>query len=103
MASTLRETSASAAWPPPVEDHEVMLRSGGRRWLRSVVAFVAGCELVLALGGCAGTSRTAASAPARPSHGSAYTLMDMNLCLSGIAGCYPKVHYPAVVQEAIAR
>jgi endonuclease/exonuclease/phosphatase family metal-dependent hydrolase len=29
--------------------------------------------------------------------------MQMNLCLSGIAGCYAKVRYPAVVQEAIAR
>jgi endonuclease/exonuclease/phosphatase family metal-dependent hydrolase len=29
--------------------------------------------------------------------------MDMNLCLSGLAGCYAKVQYPAVVQEAISR
>jgi endonuclease/exonuclease/phosphatase family metal-dependent hydrolase len=27
----------------------------------------------------------------------------MNLCLSGLAGCYRKVEYPAVVDEAIAR
>jgi endonuclease/exonuclease/phosphatase family metal-dependent hydrolase len=29
--------------------------------------------------------------------------MDMNLCLSGFSSCYPMVHYPAVVQEAISR
>jgi endonuclease/exonuclease/phosphatase family metal-dependent hydrolase len=31
-----------------------------------------------------------------------YTLMQMNLCLSGLAGCYGKVEYPAGVGEAIA-
>jgi endonuclease/exonuclease/phosphatase family metal-dependent hydrolase len=34
---------------------------------------------------------------------STYTLMQMNLCLSGFAGCYDKVAYPAGVQEAVAR
>jgi endonuclease/exonuclease/phosphatase family metal-dependent hydrolase len=34
---------------------------------------------------------------------STYTLMQMNLCLSGLAGCYGKVQYPAGVQEAVAR
>jgi endonuclease/exonuclease/phosphatase family metal-dependent hydrolase len=29
--------------------------------------------------------------------------MQMNLCLSGLAGCYGKVAYPAVVDEAVAR
>jgi endonuclease/exonuclease/phosphatase family metal-dependent hydrolase len=29
--------------------------------------------------------------------------MQMNLCLSGIAGCYAKVHYPAGVEEAVSR
>ena len=32
-----------------------------------------------------------------------YTLLQMNLCLSGLAGCYAKVAYPAVVEEAVAR
>jgi len=27
----------------------------------------------------------------------------MNLCLSGLAGCYGKAAYPAVVEEAVAR
>jgi hypothetical protein len=29
--------------------------------------------------------------------------MQMNLCLSGLGGCYAKVDYPAVVREAITR
>jgi hypothetical protein len=37
------------------------------------------------------------------SAGSGYTLMQMNLCLSGLAGCYGKVAYPAVVKEALTR
>ena len=34
---------------------------------------------------------------------SAFTLMQMNLCLSGLAGCYGKAAYPAVVEEAVVR
>ena len=29
--------------------------------------------------------------------------MQMNLCLSGLAGCYDKAAYPAVLEEAMAR
>jgi endonuclease/exonuclease/phosphatase family metal-dependent hydrolase len=49
------------------------------------------CALALALCGCSGSAS------------SAYTLMQMNLCLSGRAGCYGKAAYPAVVDEAVAR
>jgi endonuclease/exonuclease/phosphatase family metal-dependent hydrolase len=80
------------------------VRRGAGRLARSAVLLVAmGCGLVLVLGGCGGSSGTAATAAARPSPGSAYTLMQMNLCLSGLGGCYAKVDYPAVVQEAITR
>jgi hypothetical protein len=48
--------------------------------------------LVLALTGSGGSPR-----------GSTYALMQMNLCLSGLAGCYAKTAYPAVVEEAMAR
>jgi endonuclease/exonuclease/phosphatase family metal-dependent hydrolase len=51
----------------------------------------AGCVLVLSVTGCGGS----ASSPA----GSTFTLMQMNLCLSGLAGCYD----PAVVEEAMTR
>jgi endonuclease/exonuclease/phosphatase (EEP) superfamily protein YafD len=70
----------------------------------------AGCALAIAVTGCTGSSpRTAALARApsasaglaAPSPGgSAFTLMQMNLCLSGLAECYVKVAYPAAVQEA---
>jgi endonuclease/exonuclease/phosphatase family metal-dependent hydrolase len=38
-----------------------------------------------------------------PRAGSSYALMQMNLCLSGLAGCYGKTAYPAVVEDAVAR
>src|SRR4051795_5574202 len=60
-----------------------------------------GCALVLALTGCSGSP--GARAAASPGAGSTYTLMQMNLCLSGLAGCYGKAAYPAVVEEAAAR
>jgi endonuclease/exonuclease/phosphatase family metal-dependent hydrolase len=69
------------------------------------VARVLAALLVLALSGCshfAGTSGALAQGSPR-STGATYTLMQMNLCLSGLAGCYAKVAYPAVVQEAMAR
>jgi endonuclease/exonuclease/phosphatase family metal-dependent hydrolase len=60
-----------------------------------------GCALLLALTGCSRSSVTSAVVPPRAS--STYTLMQMNLCLSGLAGCYGKAAYPAVVNEAVAR
>jgi hypothetical protein len=63
--------------------------------LALLVAAVGGASvLAVSMGGpSAGTSRALA-------HGrSTYALLQMNLCLSGLAGCY----HPAVVQEAIAR
>ena len=34
---------------------------------------------------------------------STYTLLQMNVCLSGLAGCWEDAAYPAVVREAVAR
>jgi len=82
----------------------------------ALLAAAAGCVLVLASAGCNGSSgaRGAAAADApvaaadppaagsRPARAS-FTLMQMNLCLSGMAGCYVKVAYPAVLDEAVAR
>ena len=47
---------------------------------------------------------TAEEGSAGPSkgHGAPYTLLQMNLCLSGLAGCYGRTAYPAVVDEAVA-
>ena len=60
-----------------------------------------GCALALALCGCDRSAATPAATP--PAASSTYTLMQMNLCLSGIAGCYGKTAYPAVLREALAR
>ena len=79
---------------------------------RALLLAVVGCALVLALTGCSRSSgtkvvpaptsvgpRAAAPAPAA----STYALMQWNVCLSGLAGCYGKVAYPAVLAEAVAR
>ena len=79
------------------------VRCGADRPGRSAVALLAavGCGLVIALAGCSGSSGMATAASRSPR--STYTLMQMNLCLSGLAVCYRKVEYPAVLEEAVAR
>jgi endonuclease/exonuclease/phosphatase family metal-dependent hydrolase len=68
------------------------------------VLAAAGCALVLVLAGCGRSSGMGGAQAREPSTpGATYTLMQMNLCLSGLAGCYPKVEYPAAVDEAVAR
>ena len=62
------------------------------RWL-----IVVGCALVLAVTGGGPSSVSLAR------ESSSYTLLQMNLCLSGFARCYGKVAYPAGVEEAVAR
>jgi endonuclease/exonuclease/phosphatase family metal-dependent hydrolase len=52
--------------------------------------------LTFAVSGCAGAAATS-RVPAR------FTLLQMNLCLSGLAGCFEKVAYPAGVDDAVAR
>jgi endonuclease/exonuclease/phosphatase family metal-dependent hydrolase len=70
----------------------------------ALVLAAVGSALVLALTGCSRSSGTAGTpAAAQPPARSTYTLMQMNLCLSGLAGCYGKAAYPAVVEEAMAR
>lgn len=56
---------------------------------------VAGCVLLATAAGCGRSSAPAA-------HGASYTLMQMNLCLSGLAACYARVAYPAGVDAAAA-
>jgi endonuclease/exonuclease/phosphatase family metal-dependent hydrolase len=62
-----------------------------------LVLAVVGTALLLGGPGC--SNQSAAKPAGRPT----YALMQMNLCLSGLAGCYGKVAYPAVVDEAVAR
>jgi endonuclease/exonuclease/phosphatase family metal-dependent hydrolase len=71
----------------------------------------AACALGLAIGGCGRSSDSggavarepAASVAAPARAGSTFTLMQMNLCLSGFSGCFGRTAYPAVVDEAAAR
>src|SRR4051812_25203971 len=72
-----------------------------RRWSGLAMPLRRSCAcafVMLAAVGCGltGCGRSARAGTA----GSSYTLMQMNLCLSGLAGCYGKVAYPAVVEEA---
>jgi hypothetical protein len=62
-----------------------------------------GCALALVLTGCSRSAGTAAAAAVPHHAGRTYMLLQMNLCLSGLAGCYRKVQYPAGVQEAVAQ
>ena len=78
----------------------VRLCAGRSRSSAALLLAALGCALVLAVAGC---SRSAPEASPAPRAGSAYTLMQMNLCLSGLAGCYGRAAYPAVVKEAVAR
>jgi endonuclease/exonuclease/phosphatase family metal-dependent hydrolase len=68
-----------------------MQRGSGVRIVVKLMIVAAGCSLALALTGCSGSS------------GSTFAVMQMNLCLSGLGGCYGKVAYPAVLEEAVAR
>jgi hypothetical protein len=46
---------------------------------------------------------SATSSPPAQAPGPAYTVLQMNLCLSGEADCYRRTVYPSVVEEAIAK
>src|SRR4051812_47078572 len=95
----------------------LIVRPGADRSRRSraLLCAAVGCALVLAVTGRGGPSGASVSLAHEPSTarggsvtvpapgGSTYTLMQMNLCLSGFAGCYRKVAYPAGVEEAVAR
>ena len=77
-----------------------------RRRIATLLRSAVGCALVLVVTGHAGPSGAGVSMANEPSlsqSGPTYTLMQMNLCLSGFAGCYPKVAYPSGVHDAAAR
>jgi endonuclease/exonuclease/phosphatase family metal-dependent hydrolase len=81
----------------------------------SLLATSAGCALILVLGGCSAPDANTGTESRQPSRAAAgmtggsrsvrngFALMQMNLCLSGLAGCYGKVAYPAALDEATAR
>ena len=89
----------------------VRSRAVRSRGSRAVLVAAAGCALVIAATGrgepsvASGTlvwrSSTATARPAAVA--AAFTLMQTNLCLSGMARCYAKVAYPAVLEDTVAR
>jgi endonuclease/exonuclease/phosphatase family metal-dependent hydrolase len=98
----------------------VGLRADRRRTSATLRRMTTGCALVLVLAlavtafgcGSSGTSDVPARSPSTtvvrraagsPPTGATYTLMQMNLCLSGLSGCYGKVGYPGAVTEAVTR
>ncbi|MFI9005770.1 endonuclease/exonuclease/phosphatase family protein [Actinosynnema sp. NPDC053489] len=46
---------------------------------------------------------TASAAPQAPNGHPPYSLLHMNVCSSGYAGCYAKTEYPKIVDEVVAR
>src|SRR4051794_41661792 len=76
-------------------------RSGS---LAGLVLAAAGCSLAVALAGCGGDSEASdARSGARPAPADAaatYTLLQMNLCLSGFGGCNGRATHSALVDEA---
>lgn len=59
--------------------------------------------LLLALAVLVGLPTTASAADEDGAAAPAYTLLQMNLCLSGYAGCYARTQHPRVVEETVAR
>jgi endonuclease/exonuclease/phosphatase family metal-dependent hydrolase len=82
----------------------VLLRRRADRSARCAAPAVAAVAVV-ALAGCGGASEKSDAVMREPSAstGPTYTLMQMNLCLSGYSGCNGKEGYPAAVDEAVAR
>jgi endonuclease/exonuclease/phosphatase family metal-dependent hydrolase len=72
-------------------------RSGS---IAALLLATVGGSLAVALTGCGRASETT---DALGGERSTYTLMQMNVCLSGYSGCNGKAAYPAVVNEAVAR
>lgn len=77
------------------------LDAGRSRRSAALLAVAVGCAVVLAVIGWDRLGSPAGAA--RRVTGSRYVLMQLNLCLSGLADCYDKAAYPAGVREAAAR
>jgi endonuclease/exonuclease/phosphatase family metal-dependent hydrolase len=79
-------------------------RADRSRSRAAVLLAAVGCSLVVALAGCGDAPRASGAGAGGPADTAAtYTLLQMNLCLSGFGGCNGKSTYPAIVDEAVAR
>ncbi|MFC4012578.1 endonuclease/exonuclease/phosphatase family protein [Nonomuraea purpurea] len=73
------------------------------RFRLKCLSILIGCLTMAGLSAFPGTAMAAPedalSKGARPP----YSLLQMNLCLSGYAGCYARTHYPKIIDEAVER
>ena len=67
---------------------------------RSVDMTLRTSALVAALAVTASTAAVMPAASAHPTAPQTHSLLQLNLCLSGLAGCYPRTAYPTVLDEA---
>jgi endonuclease/exonuclease/phosphatase family metal-dependent hydrolase len=70
--------------------------------VRKPATLVALLVAVLTAGGSV-SAVLASQGPAGTARSSGYTVLQMNLCLSGAAACYGRTAYPSVVEEAAAQ
>lgn len=90
-------------------------RDGRPRSSAALLVAAVGCALVVALAGWSGLTEPSLTPPreaagsdpgrslAQPTAGPTFALLQLNLCLSGLAGCYDAAGYPAVLDEVVAR
>ncbi|MBW8707550.1 hypothetical protein MBT84_48735 [Streptomyces sp. MBT84] len=75
--------------------------------LRAVHSLILGCLLTTGLllsPHAAAAATTAQSHGVRSQHAHPpYALLQMNICSSGYAGCYPGTEYPKILDEVVAR
>jgi endonuclease/exonuclease/phosphatase family metal-dependent hydrolase len=77
-----------------------MIRPAGRPFAARAVAAVV---LLAAVTSCQMTASDRGDAPRSATPGATFTLVQMNLCLSGLAGCFDKAGYPDIVDGTVAR
>ncbi|NYI05711.1 endonuclease/exonuclease/phosphatase family protein [Allostreptomyces psammosilenae] len=84
-----------------------MIRLSPNRLRASILGGLVAAALLLFPGLAAAATAPSEEAPSEEaaSHGARppYSLLQMNLCLSGYAGCYAGTEYPNIVDETVAR
>lgn len=77
-----------------------MIRPAGRPFAARAVAAVV---LLAAVTSCRTTAPDDGNAPPSGTASSSFTVVQMNLCLSGLAGCHDAAGYPDILDGTVAR
>ena len=77
-----------------------MIRPAGRPFAARAVAAVV---LLAAVVSCQTTAPDDGNAPRPGTASSRFTVVQMNLCLSGLAGCHDAAGYPDILDGAVPR